>query len=94
VEEHEGGSTGNAGGRARPSGAGAGTNRGGTAVGDRVLPDAEPVGVAVSPRGGRVFVTLPFSDYSDGKHTASLVAVLAGGRTRPYPPPSARWCFS
>ena len=48
------------------------------------FPDKVPVGVAVSDRG-RVFVTLPYSNYSTGPHPASVVEVFADGTTQPYP---------
>ena len=50
--------------------------------------DAEAVGIAVS-RQGRVFVTLPYSNYSTEQHAASVAEVLADGRTVPYP--DAAW---
>lgn len=48
------------------------------------FPNAEPVGISVSKRD-RVFITLPYSSYSDEKHTASVVEVMPDGTQRPYP---------
>lgn len=43
-----------------------------------------PTGTAVS-KHGRFFVTLPYGPYSDERHTASVVEVLADGTVKPYP---------
>ncbi len=48
------------------------------------FPTSRPTGIAVSKQG-RVFVSLPFSNYSDERHDASVVEVLADGRLNPYP---------
>lgn len=48
------------------------------------FPDDRPTGTAVS-KHGRFFVTLPYGPYSDERHTASVVEVLADGTFKPYP---------
>jgi len=46
--------------------------------------DQVPVGVAVSHKG-RIFVTLPYSDYSSDPHGPSVVEVLQDGTKTPFP---------
>lgn len=48
------------------------------------FPYDRPTGVAVS-REGRLFVTLPYSNYSDDRHTYSVVEVIKDGSVKPYP---------
>ncbi len=43
-----------------------------------------PTGIAVSD-DDRVFVSLPYSGYSDDRHTASVVEVSANGTPTPFP---------
>jgi sugar lactone lactonase YvrE len=43
-----------------------------------------PTGTAVS-KTGRVFVTLPYAQYSDNRHTTSVVEVLPDGSMRAFP---------
>lgn len=48
------------------------------------FPYDRPTGTAVS-KHGRFFVTLPYGPYSDNRHSASVVEVLADGTFKPYP---------
>jgi sugar lactone lactonase YvrE len=63
------------------------------AVGPRLeqvaaFPHDRPTGVAVTP-AGRIFVSLPYANFSTERHQATVVEVLPGGSTRPYP--NAEW---
>lgn len=48
------------------------------------FPYDRPTGVAVSKQR-RIFVTLPYSNYSDDRHTYSVVEVMQDGSVKPYP---------
>lgn len=48
------------------------------------IADDRPTGTTVS-RQGRVFATLPYTQYSDRNHRASVVEILPDGTTKPFP---------